>query len=211
MKKFLCLVLVCLLTFPALAETVQDDLPLPDASVWVENPFLAEVTQLLIAHEEERRAWYSWGWDVEPSKTTTFVYLSAVTTRMDGDSAVVFCHMSSEKIALYDGTRATILSGGWYPVRVELTNTAEGWTLTRLIEPEDGTHYWPSILAFCDGNEFLAKLLTSANTPLLHLAHDTALKEYFDSVGYPNMTLDEGKNTQKTPALLRRSGLLRIN
>ena len=176
--------------YDALEISVQDDLPLPDASTYVEDEFLAEVTQLLIAHEEERRSWYSWGWDVEPAKTTTFVFLSNVTTQMEGDRAVVFCHMASEKIALYDGARARIISGGWYPVRVELARTAEGWTLTRRIEPEDGTRYWPSILAFCDDNALLAKQLISANTPMLHLAHDLALQHYFASIGYPNVTVD---------------------
>lgn len=174
--------------YDALELSVQDALPLPDASVYVEDPFLAEVTSLLIAHEEERRAWYSWGWDVDPAKTTTFVYLSSATTQIDGDRAVVLCHMSSEKIALYDGTRVRMLSGGWYPVRVELAKTAEGWTLTQLIEPEGGTRYWPSIVAFCDGNELMAKLLTSANTPVLHLAHDLALSAWLASIGYPDVT-----------------------
>lgn len=176
--------------YDSLTLSVQDDLPLPDASAYVEDAFLAEVTSLLIAHEEERRAAYSWGRDVEAAKTTTFVFLSNVTTQMEGDRAVVFCHMASEKIALYDGARARIISGGWYPVRVELARTAEGWTLTRLIEPEDGTRYWPSILAFCDDNALLAKQLISANTPMLHLAHDLALQHYFASIGYPNVTVD---------------------
>lgn len=46
--------------YDALTLSVQDDLPLPDASAYVDDPFLAEVTSLLIAHEEERRSWYSW-------------------------------------------------------------------------------------------------------------------------------------------------------
>lgn len=176
--------------YDALTLAVQDDLPLPDASVYVEDAFLAEVTSLLIAYEEERRASYSWGRDAEPAKTTTFVYLSNVTTQAEGDRAVVFCHMASEAIALYDGTRVEVLSGGWYPVRVELAKTAEGYTITRLIEPEDGTHYWPSIVAFCDGMEALAASLINANTPELHAEHEAALKKWLASIGYPDVTME---------------------
>ena len=176
--------------YDALTISVQDDLPMPDASVYVDDPFLAEVTQLLIAHEEERRSWYTWGDDVEPEKTATFVLLSEAAARQEGDRAVVLCHMISEKIALYDGARMKMLSGGWYPVRVELAKTAEGWTLARLIEPEDGTYYWSSILAFCDGDEAQARSLTAANTPELHAAHDAALKNWLASIGYPDVTIE---------------------
>lgn len=171
--------------YDALEISMQDDLPLPDASVYVADAFLAEVTQLVIAHEEERRAAYTWGFDVEPAKTTTFVYLSAVTARMEGDSAAVFCHMASEKIALYDGARVRTLSGGWYPVRIDLAQTAAGWVITRLVEPGDGTEYWPSIVEFCDGDEALAESLTTANTPELHAAHEAALAKWLASIGYP--------------------------
>lgn len=173
--------------YDALKISVQDALPVVDASVYVEDEFLAEVTQLLIAHEEERRAWYSWGADVDPAKTTTFVYLSSEAVRFEGDRAVVFCHMASEKIALYDGMRMRTLSGGWYPVRVELAKTVGEWAITQLVEPGDGTEYWPSILAFCDGDEALAESLTSANTPELHQVHEAALSAWLASVGYPEV------------------------
>ena len=75
-------------------------------------------------------------------------------------------------------------------MRVELTKTAEGWTLARLIEPEDGTYYWSSILSFCDGDEAQARSLTSANTPELHAAHDAALKNWLASIGYPDVTIE---------------------
>lgn len=176
--------------YDALTLSVQDDLPLPEASAYVEDSFLAEVTSLLIAHEEERRSWYSWGWDVEPAKTTTFVYLSSVSSRMEGDRAVVFCHMASEKIALYDGAKVRRLSGTWAPRRIELACVDGAWAITRVVETGDGTEYWPSILAFCDGDEALAESLCEANTPELHAAHEAALKKWLASIGYPDVTLD---------------------
>lgn len=176
--------------YDALELSVQDDLPLPDASVYVDDPFLAEITSLLIAHEEERRSWYTWGWDVDPAKTTTFVYLSSVTTRTEGDNAVVFCYMASEKIALYDGTKAEMLSGTWAPRRIELARVDGAWEITRVVETGGGTEYWPSIVAFCDGDEALAEALCEANTPELHEAHEAAKKAWLASIGYPDVTLE---------------------
>jgi len=176
--------------YDALTLSVQDDLPLPDASAYVDDPFLAEVTSLLIAHEEERRKGYDYTSDVDGDKTTTYVYLSAVTTRMDGDSATVFCHMASEKIALYDGTRIEVLSGSWVPRRIDLVRADGAWAITRVVKTGDGTEYWPSILAFCDGDEALAESLTSANTPELHAAHEAALKKWLASIGYPDVTIE---------------------
>ncbi len=171
--------------YDALTISVQDALPLPDASVYVEDPFLAEVTQLIIAREEARRATYVFAADTDPAKTTTFVYLSAVTSRVQDDTAAVFCHMASEKYALYDGTRLALLSGGWYPVRIDLVRTEDVWTLSSVTEPEDGTYYWPSIVAFCEGDERLAEALCQANTPALHDAHEAALTKWLASIGYP--------------------------
>lgn len=176
--------------YDALTLSVQDDLPLPEAFVYVEDSFLAEVTQLLIAHEEERRKGYDYTSDVDGDKTTTYVYLSAVTTRMDGDSATVLCHMASEKIALYDGTRVEVLSGTWAPRRIELACVDGAWAITRVVKTGDGTEYWPSILAFCDGDEALAESLCAANTPELHAAHEAALKKWLASIGYPDVALE---------------------
>lgn len=171
--------------YDALTLAVQDDLPLPDASVYVEDPFLAEVTQLMIVHEEARRKEYDYTSDVDGAKATTFVYLSAVTSRIDGDRAVVLCHMASEKIALYDGTKLAVLSGTWSPRRIELEKQDGAWAITRVVQPGDGTEYWPSIVAFCDGVEAVAKTLTEANTPELHAEHEVALWTWLAAVGYP--------------------------
>lgn len=171
--------------YDALTLSVQNELPLPDASVYVTDPFLAELTGLMIAHEEAERAGYTWGSDVDGAKTATFVYLSAVTARVEGDRAAVFCHMASEKIALYNGTRIEVLSGCWAPRRIDLIREDGAWRISRVAATGDGTQYWPSIVAFCDGDEALARTLTAANTPELHAEHEAALKKWLDAIGYP--------------------------
>lgn len=176
--------------YDALTIAQQDELPLPAASAYVDDPFLAEVTDLLIAHEAAERADYSHGDDVDGSKATTFVYLSAVTTRREGDAATVLCHMASEKIALYDGRRVEMLSGTWAPRRIELARVDGAWAVTRVVQPGDGTEYWPSILAFCEGDEALARSLTTANTPALHAAHEAALQKCLAAMGYPDVKME---------------------
>ena len=171
--------------YDALTISMQNDLPLPDASVYVADPFLAEVTQLLIAYEEAERADYSYGDDVDGEKATTFVYLSAVTTLMEENAATVLCHMASEKLALYDGRRVELLAGTWAPRRIDLIRSDGKWAIARVFETGDGTEYWPSIVAFCEGVEGLARSLTSANTPELHEEHEAALAKWLASIGYP--------------------------
>lgn len=173
--------------YDALTIAQQDDLPLPDASAYVADPFLAEVTRLMIAHEEAQRAEYTYYADVDAEKATTFVYLSAVTVRMDGDAATVFCHMASEKIALYDGTRVEVLAGTWAPRRIDLVRTDGAWAISRVHETSDGTEYWSSIVAFCEGDEALASSLTSANTLELHAEHEAALAGWLAAIGYADV------------------------
>ena len=171
--------------YDALTISMQNDLPLPDASVYVADPFLAEVTQLLIAYEEAERADYSYGDDVDGEKATTFVYLSAVTTLMEENAATVLCHMASEKLALYDGRRVELLAGTWAPRRIDLIRSDGKWAIARVFETGDGTECWPSIVAFCEGVEGLARSLTCANTPELHEEHEAALAKWLASIGYP--------------------------
>ena len=170
--------------YDALTLALQDDLPMPEASAYVEDPFLAEVTQLMIAYEEAQRKDYAYTCDVDGDKATTFVYLSAVTSRIDGDRAVVLCHMASEKIALYDGARMEVLSGSWVPCRIELVKQDGMWAITQVVQPGDGTEYWPSIVVFCDGVEAVAASLTGANTPELHAEHEAALRHWLTTIGY---------------------------
>ena len=173
--------------YDALTLAVQDDLPLPEASAYVEDPFLAEVTQLMIAHEEQQRKDYDYTRDVDGDKATTFVYLSAVTSRIDGDHAVVLCHMASEKIALYDGAKLEVISGSWSPRRIELARVDGAWAITRVVQPGVGTEYWPSIVAFCDGVEAVAASLTEANTPELHAEYEATVRQWLASIGYPEV------------------------
>lgn len=167
--------------YDALTISVQDELPPVDASVYVEDPFLAQVTQLMIAREEERRADYTWGDDVDPAKTTTVVTLHASTVRLNGDAATVFAYVWSQKYALYDGVRLRRLSGSGTPSRIELEKTEDEWGIVSVTESEDGTEYWPSILAFCDGDEKLAESLTSGGNVD---AHDAAVRAYLAANGY---------------------------
>ena len=173
--------------YDALTLAVQDDLPLPEASAYVEDLFLAEVTQLMIAYEEAQRKDYAYTCDVDGDKATTFVYLSAVTSRIEGDRAVVLCHMASEKIALYDGAKLEVLSGSWVPCRIELVKRDGVWAITQVVQPGDGTEYWPSIVTFCDGVEAVAATLTGANTPELHAEHEAALRHWLATIGYINV------------------------
>lgn len=176
--------------YDALTYAVQDDLPLPDTSAYVEDAFLAEVTQLMIVHEEAERADYTYGNDVDAAKATTFVYLSAVTARVEEDAATVFCHMVSEKLALYDGTTLKTLAGAWVPRRIDLTRADGKWAIARVHETGDGSDYWPSIVEFCDGDEALARSLTSANTPELHAEYEAVLAKWLAAAGYPEVTME---------------------
>ena len=176
--------------YDALTIAQQDDLPVPDASLYVDDPFLAEVTQLLIAHEEAERVDYSHGDDVDGDKAATFVYLSAVTARVEENTATVFCHMISEKLALYDGTRLETLSGSWVPRRIDLIREDDKWAIAQIHETGDGTEYWPSIVAFCEGIEALAQSLTSANTPELHAEYEAAVKAWLQTIGYDGIQDD---------------------
>lgn len=171
--------------YDALTIARQDDLSQPDASAYVQDAFLAEVTQLLIAHEAADRAGRTYLSDVDAAKAADFVYLSAVTVKEDADAASVFCHMISEVLALYDGQRLETLSGVWAPRRIDLVRENGVWRISRVYTTGDGTEYWPSILSFCEGDEALAASLTTANTPALHAEYEAALHKWLASAGFP--------------------------
>lgn len=207
MKRNLCLLLVCLLSVPALAESTvdpaeglawydaleiseQNALPQPNASAYVDDAFLAEVTQLLIAREEARRAGYAWGWDVEPEKTTTVVTLHSVTIRPDEERVQVFARVFSQKYALFeskDGARLQSLSGSIIPSRITVEKADGKLQIAEVIEAKDGTEHWPSILQFCKGDIRLAKsLLYSDDTA----DHEAAVRAYLTSIGYPDAAIE---------------------
>lgn len=205
MKRYLCLLMVCLLNVPELAETLPDQglawydapeifeqkaLPLPDASVYVDGAFLAEVTQLLIAREEAQRAGYTWGLDLAPEKTTTVVTLHGVSIRPDGERVRVFARVYSQKYALFEsqkGARLRSLSGSIIPSRITVEKADGKLRIAEVIEAGDGTEHWPSILKFCEWDIRLAKSLLYRDDTA---DHEKAVRAYLTSIGYPDAVIE---------------------
>lgn len=194
MKKWLIWLLMALLclTCAAAESPAQINLPLPDASAYVPDPFLREVTQLMIAHEEAARA--DWGDrpGVEWAKTTTLVTLHLPTVRMEDDRATVFARVYSARYALWEGEAHSVpqamsegmlrmMTGSLVPSRIELEQVDGAWQIVSVTESRDGELFWPSILEFCDGDELLAATLT---IPVGHEVHEFALERYLIAGGY---------------------------
>lgn len=194
MKKWLIWLLMMLLclTCAAAEGPVQIDLPLPDTSAYVPDPFLREVTQLMIAHEEAARA--DWGDrpGVEWAKTTTLVTLHLPTVRMEDDRATVFARVYSARYALWEGEAHSVpqamsegmlrmMTGSLVPSRIELEQVDGAWQIVSVTESRDGELFWPSILEFCDGDELLAATLT---IPVGSEVHEFALERYLIAGGY---------------------------
>ncbi len=169
--------------YDTLEISEQKALPLPDASVYVDGAFLAEVTQRLIAREEALRAGYTWGLDVAPEKTTTIVTLHGVTIRPDEERVHVFARVYSQMYALFEsknGARLRSLSGSIIPSRITVEKADGKLRIAEVIEAGDGTDHWPSILKFCEGSIRLAEsLLYSDDTA----DHEKAVKAYLTSIG----------------------------
>ncbi len=176
--------------YDALMISGQNALPLPQAADYIQDDFLAEVNQLVIAHlDTQRRTHPHSGIDMD--KAATFVYLSEAAVRRSGGSAVVVAHLAAEDIALFDGARLHTVSGVWAPARLELTRQDGVWTLDKLIWAQDGARYAPSIEAFFDWEgPLMAKIhanaLMNANTKQLHDKFDAALLDYLAKAGYPD-------------------------
>lgn len=182
MRRMLaCLLLLALCTSAALAE--QTDLPRPDASLYETDPFLCTVTQLMTDHEQARRdadghyASLCEDW----SKAVTIVTLQTPTVRRVGGRATVFARVFSGVYALYDGQRMELVTGANVPSRIELELKDDAWAIVSVTESEDGTRHWPSILAFCDGDELLAWSLTM---PMGAQKQALAVRLYLNSLGY---------------------------
>ena len=194
MKKWLIWLLMTLLflTSAAAESPAQIDLPPPDASAYVPDPFLREVTQLMIAHEEAARA--DWGDrpGVEWAKTTTLVTLHLPTVRMEDDRATVFARVYSARYALWEGEAHSVpqgmsegmlrmMTGSLVPSRIELEQVDGAWQIVSVTESRDGELFWPSILEFCDGDELLAATLT---VPVGSEVHEFALERCLIAWGY---------------------------
>lgn len=183
MRKLLVCLLVCFLSLPcALAESAdQVELPLPDAAVYVPDPFLREVTQLMTAWEHAARVDWPDREGVEWTKTTTLVTLHLPTVRMQGDRATVFARVYSARYALWEDGTLRLMTSRLGPRRIDLERVDGTWRIVSVTECQDGERFWPSILEFCDGDELLAATLT---VPVGHEVHAFALERYLIAGGY---------------------------
>lgn len=188
MKKMIVCLLAVLLALPcAMGEQVA--LPAPDASLYESDPFLRTVTQLMTDYEHARRTergYYAPLCD-DWSKAITIVTLHMPTVRTEGDRATVFARVFSGVYALYGGTRMELVTGALVPSRIELEMREGAWAIVSVRESEDGSHFWPSILEFCDGDELLARTLT---LPVGAQKQDMAVRLYLNSIGYENAAIE---------------------
>lgn len=165
--------------YDALKISVQDDLPPVDASLYEPDPLLAAADMLMMAHEEARRADSSWP-QVDGTKSRNVVVIRAAKVVETAEHATLWGVMFSSQYALYDGTRLKQVSG-WIPhLRIEMCKVDGAWTLEEVIFDEDGELNWPSILAFCDGDEKLARAVTALERPDM----EAAVQAYLRANGY---------------------------
>jgi len=164
--------------YDALTLSIQDALPPVDASLYVDDPVLAQATQALIAHfDEEKSSWDGW-LDVDSEKTRNLVSLSVHQMKETENELVLWATVSESQFALYDGYRAQSLSGSWIPSRVTLEKDENGnWALKELLRAEDGTRYAPSIIEFCEGDQKLADAMMGDETRDLWQCFETYLKK----------------------------------
>lgn len=168
--------------YDALTLSQQDALPPVDASIYVEDPLMAQLTQQMIAYTDERKATWHAERDVEKEKTRNVVYLSVHKMEETENTLTLWAMVSESQYALYDGTRYQTISGSRVPMRLEYTKDSSGqWKLVNAIESGDGTDYYPSVLQFCDGNETLAAAIIGDFSVEL----DHSFFRYLQHHGYP--------------------------
>lgn len=171
--------------YDALKLSVQDELPMVDASVYESDPLLAAASQLMIACEEERRAAYSWP-QVDGAKSRNVVAINAAKVVETQEHATIWGVMYSAQYALYDGVRLRLVSG-WIPhLRIEMQRVNGEWTLDEVIFAEDGTRNAPSILAFCDNDKSLQRAVMALEYPDM----DAHVQAWLAAIGYPNVMLE---------------------
>ncbi len=171
--------------YDALKISVQDDLPVVDASVYEPDPLLAAASQLMIAYEEERRADDSWP-QVDGTKSRNLVAINAAKVIETQEHATIWGVMYSAQYALYDGVRLRLVSG-WIPhLRIEMQRVNGEWTLDKVIFAEDGTRNAPSILAFCDNDKELQRAVMTLEYPDM----DAHVQTWLAAIGYPDVTME---------------------
>lgn len=165
--------------YDALKISVQDALPPVDAALYEPDPLLAAADMLMMACEEERREGLWWP-QVDGAKSRSVAAIRAARVVQDGDRATVWGVMYTAQIALYDGTRLEEVSG-WIPhLRIDMHRVNGVWTLDEVIYAGDGEDYWPSVLAFCDNDEALARSVLALEYPDM----DAAVQAYLTANGY---------------------------
>lgn len=168
--------------YDALTLSMQDALPPVDASVYVDDPLMAQLTQEMITYTDERKATWHAARDVEKDKTRNLVYLSVHKMEEAENTLTLWAMVSESQYALYDGTRYQTISGSRVPMRLEYKKDSSGqWKLANAIESGDGTDYYPSVLQFCDGDETLAAAIIGDFSVDL----DTYFFLYLQHHGYP--------------------------
>ena len=189
MKKWMvCLLALLLCLSCAAAESpAQVDLPLPDAAMYVPDPFLREVTQLMISHEHAARANYSDRDGVTWAKTTTLVTLHLPTVRMESERATIFARVYSARYALWEDGSVRLMTARISPSRIDLARVDGSWQISSVTRCQEGDYYWPSILEFCEDDELLASTLL---LPVGAEEHDFALERYLIALGYREAETD---------------------
>lgn len=165
--------------YDALRISVQDDLPPVDASLYEPDPLLAAADMLLMAREEAEREGITWP-QVDGAKSRNVVAIRAARVTETEEHATIWGVMYSAQYALYDGTRLRQISGAIPHLRIEMKKAEGAWTLDEVIFAEDGDCNWPSILAFCDNDEALARAVTALEYPDM----DAAVRLYLQANGF---------------------------
>ena len=144
--------------YDALVLRVQDALPPVDASTYVDDPLICQLTQEMIVYEDERKDGWKGGTGVDDSKTRTLACLKVNKLEEKNDALTVWAGVWESTFALYDGTLATEVSGSTVPSRLTFMKDENGaWKLSEVVEAEDGDYYPSSILRMCGGDEELAR------------------------------------------------------
>ena len=168
--------------YDALTLSQQDALPPVDASIYVEDPLMARLTQQMIAYTDKRKATWHAERDVEKEKTRNIVALSVHKIEETEDLLTLWTMVFESEYALYDGSRYQSITGSITPRRLEYQKDASGhWVLKTVIKCGDGTEYYPSVLAFCDGDEQLANAIIRDFSVNL----DECFFRYLNHHGYP--------------------------
>lgn len=169
--------------YDALTLRTQDALPPVDASAYVEDPVLQQVTQEMIAYVDAYKTGWSYGRDVDMSKTRNLACIHAHKMREEGQTLTVWGVLEEGMFALYDGTLARQVCGSYVPCRMTFDWNDGAWKLKEAVRAEDGGRYAPSIRAFCEGDSTLADAL------MREQSHDlsTAFAQYLRANGYESI------------------------